>query len=552
MSTRRPAPTCARFWARSIARAWRYRPPSTTGSHQSCWRTTSTSWSRSRSPRPPNKGAPWSSWLPAHGRILQVGHLERFNPAIRSLVGVISRPRFIECHRLAPFVERGTEVDVMLDLMIHDLDIILSVVDGDVVERVEAVGVPVLSENVDIANARLRFVGGTIANVTASRVALKRERKIRFFQSDAYVSVDYGERSIRICAADRATLPADCPRSTWRSKSSTTPIRSSTRSRPSSDRYAAARSLWSTVRPRFVSSRSPSVSPTSWRPNERPTAHHADRRRGVRRHARCGVRARAATAACRISRWSGVGGEQAPRRRDADRGRQRGRRDDGIRRDLRNDRPTHSPVPAAGCDDGGEPPGPAGPGRLSGVQPVVGAARQEARDPRVLLHRASGVGLAARPDPQDPRARRQDGGRVSLRSRALQPGRRALCASLSGIPCSMWCAPPATAMLRRSEYGLGGSEPGAGSVAGESSQGSVADRPGDAGSGGRAALGRMARDSRGGAGARRRGGGALDREVPRSDRRARRYLQRPRVAPTRRWWPPGPRPSRRRCSDVRW
>jgi len=131
------------------------------------------------------------------GRILQVGHLERFNPAIRSLAGVISKPRFIECHRLAPFVERGTEVDVILDLMIHDLDIILSVVDGDVVSA-EAVGVPVLSENVDIANARLRFSCGTIANITASRVALKRERKIRFFQSDTYVAVDYGERRIRI------------------------------------------------------------------------------------------------------------------------------------------------------------------------------------------------------------------------------------------------------------------------------------------------------------------------------------------------------------------
>ncbi len=134
----------------------------------------------------------------ARGRILQVGHLERFNPAIRSLAGVITRPRFIECHRLAPFVERGTEVDVILDLMIHDLDVILSVVHSEV-ERVEAVGVPVLSETVDIANARLRFADGAIANVTASRVAMKRERKIRFFQADAYVSVDYGDKRVRVC-----------------------------------------------------------------------------------------------------------------------------------------------------------------------------------------------------------------------------------------------------------------------------------------------------------------------------------------------------------------
>ena len=133
----------------------------------------------------------------ARGRILQVGHLERFNPAIRSLAGILSEPRFIECHRLAPFTERGTEVDVILDLMIHDLDVILSVINSPL-ERVEAVGVPVLSETADIANARLRFASGAIANVTASRVATKRERKIRFFQADTYVAVDYGDRSIRI------------------------------------------------------------------------------------------------------------------------------------------------------------------------------------------------------------------------------------------------------------------------------------------------------------------------------------------------------------------
>jgi predicted dehydrogenase len=132
------------------------------------------------------------------GRILQVGHLERFNPAIRSLAGVVTQPRFIECHRLAPFTERGTDVDVILDLMIHDLDVILSLVQSDV-QSVEAVGVPVLSESADIANARLRFAGGCIANITSSRVALKRERKIRIFQTDTYVSVDYSEKHVRIC-----------------------------------------------------------------------------------------------------------------------------------------------------------------------------------------------------------------------------------------------------------------------------------------------------------------------------------------------------------------
>jgi len=146
------------------------------------------------------------------GRILQVGHLERFNPAIRALAGIITQPRFIECHRLAPFVERGTDVDVILDLMIHDLDVILSLVKDDV-QSIEAVGVPVLSENVDIANVRLRFGNGCIANITASRVALKRERKIRLFQADMYVSVDYGERHVRVCrrqpAADGPTISVE-------------------------------------------------------------------------------------------------------------------------------------------------------------------------------------------------------------------------------------------------------------------------------------------------------------------------------------------------------
>ena len=131
-------------------------------------------------------------------RVLQVGHLERFNPAIRALDGVLRNPRFIECHRLAPFSERGTDVDVVLDLMIHDLDVILSMMPS-ALRSVEAVGVPVLTTSVDIANARLRFANGGIANVTASRVSLKRERKLRIFQPDAYLSVDYGERRVLIC-----------------------------------------------------------------------------------------------------------------------------------------------------------------------------------------------------------------------------------------------------------------------------------------------------------------------------------------------------------------
>jgi predicted dehydrogenase len=133
----------------------------------------------------------------AKGRILQVGHLERFNPAIRRLESVIQQPRFVECHRLAPFVERGTDVDVVLDLMIHDIDVIASLV-RSAVERVEAVGVAVLTDKPDIANARITFSNGCIANVTASRVSVKRERKIRFFQPDAYLSIDYDRRRAQI------------------------------------------------------------------------------------------------------------------------------------------------------------------------------------------------------------------------------------------------------------------------------------------------------------------------------------------------------------------
>jgi predicted dehydrogenase len=131
------------------------------------------------------------------GVIFQVGHLERFNPAIRRLEGIVKEPKFVECHRLAPFVERGTDVDVVFDLMIHDIDVIASLVRSPV-QRVEAVGVPVLTDKPDIANARINFANGCIANVTSSRVSLKRERKIRFFQSDAYISIDYDQRRAQI------------------------------------------------------------------------------------------------------------------------------------------------------------------------------------------------------------------------------------------------------------------------------------------------------------------------------------------------------------------
>lgn len=133
----------------------------------------------------------------AQGRILQVGHLERFNPAIVAAESRLRGARFIECQRLAPFKERGTDVNVVLDLMIHDIDIVQSIV-GRPVESIEAVGTPVFSGAVDIANARLRFEGGCVANVTASRVSLKTERKMRVFRDDAYLSIDLQQRILTV------------------------------------------------------------------------------------------------------------------------------------------------------------------------------------------------------------------------------------------------------------------------------------------------------------------------------------------------------------------
>lgn len=131
------------------------------------------------------------------GLVLQVGHLERFNPAVRALQGVLKNPLFIESHRLAPFKPRGTDVNVVLDLMIHDIDILLSLV-GHPVTTVNSVGVPVLSGEVDIANARLQFANGCVANVTASRASRETMRKVRIFQQDAYITIDYQNRSIAI------------------------------------------------------------------------------------------------------------------------------------------------------------------------------------------------------------------------------------------------------------------------------------------------------------------------------------------------------------------
>ena len=131
------------------------------------------------------------------GRVLQVGHLERFNAAILALEGTLGTPRFVESHRLAPFKERGTDVNVVLDLMIHDIDLIQSLV-GAPIASIDAVGASVFSAGLDIANARIRYANGCVANTTASRVSMKMERKLRVFQDDAYISIDLQQKVLTI------------------------------------------------------------------------------------------------------------------------------------------------------------------------------------------------------------------------------------------------------------------------------------------------------------------------------------------------------------------
>lgn len=132
-----------------------------------------------------------------HERILQVGHIERFNGAVIALFDAIKHPRFIECHRLSPYPNRGQDVSVVLDLMIHDLEIVLALDRSELVSM-DAVGVSVFSEQEDIANVRLRFASGCVANLTCSRISLERMRKIRIFEQDAYLSTDYSDQEVLV------------------------------------------------------------------------------------------------------------------------------------------------------------------------------------------------------------------------------------------------------------------------------------------------------------------------------------------------------------------
>jgi predicted dehydrogenase len=146
-------------------------------------------------------------------RILQVGHIERFSQALRAVAPVLDRPRFIEAHRIGPYPGRATDVSVVLDLMIHDLDIAAELA-GSEAERVEAIGVPVLSETEDIANARIRFANGCILNITASRVSLEPLRKIRLFQGDAYIAIDFGTNKITLVRREGAPGAGEPPKIT--------------------------------------------------------------------------------------------------------------------------------------------------------------------------------------------------------------------------------------------------------------------------------------------------------------------------------------------------
>jgi predicted dehydrogenase len=138
-----------------------------------------------------------------HNRIVQVGHLERFNPAVRATLPLLTKPMFFEVHRLSVFTPRSLDVDVVLDLMIHDIDIVLTMVSSPVKE-IRAVGLPILSKKVDIANVRIEFESGCVANFTASRVSTERVRKLRFFQPRQYVSVDFSRQDVLVLMVDEA------------------------------------------------------------------------------------------------------------------------------------------------------------------------------------------------------------------------------------------------------------------------------------------------------------------------------------------------------------
>jgi predicted dehydrogenase len=146
-----------------------------------------------------------------HKRIAQAGHLERFNPAVRATIPLLTRPMFFEVHRLSVFTPRSLDVDVVLDLMIHDLDIVLTFAKSEVKE-IRAVGLPILSGKVDIANVRVEFESGCVANFTASRVSTERVRKLRFFQPGQYISIDYSRQDVLVFSVGAGGEPSVNPK----------------------------------------------------------------------------------------------------------------------------------------------------------------------------------------------------------------------------------------------------------------------------------------------------------------------------------------------------
>ena len=144
------------------------------------------------------------------GRVVQVGHLERFNPAVRATVPLLTKPMFFEVHRLSVFTPRSLDIDVILDLMIHDLDVVLSFVNSPVKE-IRAVGLPILTPRVDIANVRIEFDSGCAANFTASRVSTERVRKLRFFQPQQYISIDYSRQDVMVFTVDPSAAAKASP-----------------------------------------------------------------------------------------------------------------------------------------------------------------------------------------------------------------------------------------------------------------------------------------------------------------------------------------------------
>jgi predicted dehydrogenase len=143
------------------------------------------------------------------GRVLQVGHLERFNPVVIALASVVTKPLFFEIHRLSEFSPRSLDVDVVLDLMIHDIDIVLALT-GETPQEIRAAGISILTSKVDIANARLQFPGGCVANLTASRVSTERVRKLRLFQPHEYISLDYTRKdAVRFRVNQHASMAID-------------------------------------------------------------------------------------------------------------------------------------------------------------------------------------------------------------------------------------------------------------------------------------------------------------------------------------------------------